>query len=322
MRNLIILNINLLLLLTACLTDTREKKKIIVFHAGSLSVPFKNMAKEYERNNPGIRILLEPAGSLVCARKITELKKPCDIMASADYFVIDELLIPGYADWGIKFATNAIVIAFTNRSKYSGEINAENWPRILLRNDVIYGRSDPDSDPCGYRSVLTMMLAEKFYDLPGLAEKLTAKNRNYIRPKEVDLIALAESNAIDYMFQYKSVALQHGFRFIELPAEISLSDPTKDEVYRSVTLEIAGTSPGNRMMVAGSYINYSLTLLRDAPSGDEATAFIDFILGPEGARILRESGQEPLVPPVTDNPGLIPDPLRRYFISRTELNDR
>ena len=38
---------------------------------------------------------------------------------------------------------------------------------ILLSDDVIYSRSDPDADPCGYRSVLTMMLAEKYYKKPG-----------------------------------------------------------------------------------------------------------------------------------------------------------
>lgn len=307
------------LLFPACGSKRAGKKEIIVFHAGSLSVPFREMAREFEENNPGIKILQEPAGSLVCARKITELNKPCDIMASADYYVIDKMLIPDYTKWGIRFATNAMVIAFNDDSKYSGEINKENWPEILMRDDVIYGRSDPDSDPCGYRSVLTIMLAEEYYGIMGLTEKLTAKDRNYIRPKEVDLIALAESNTIDYMFQYKSVALQHGFSFIELPEEINLSDPLKDDIYRSVSVEIAGSSPGERMKMTGSYINYSLTLLDDAPSRDEAVAFINFILSPAGSRVLRECGQEPIIPPYADNPESIPDELRRYVTSEPPL---
>jgi molybdate/tungstate transport system substrate-binding protein len=319
MRKLFTLFFTLSLLLPACNNPRAGEKEIIVFHAGSLSVPFREMAKEFERNNPGIKILQESAGSLVCARKITELNKPCDIMASADHYVIDELLIPQYTGWGIRFATNAIVIAFNNKSKYSGEINAENWPEILLSDDVIYGRSDPDSDPCGYRSVLTMMLAEQYYGIPGLAGRLAARNRNYIRPKEVDLIALAESNVIDYMFQYKSVAIQHGFRFIELPSETDLSDPLKDDLYATVSIEIAGRSPGDKIIVRGSYINYSLTLLNDAPAREEAIAFIDFILGPSGSRILRESGQEPLIPPFTEAPGLVPEQLRKYLSAEIPL---
>ena len=38
---------------------------------------------------------------------------------------------------------------------------------ILQRDDVIYSRSDPDSDPCGYRTVFTFMLARNIIKNPG-----------------------------------------------------------------------------------------------------------------------------------------------------------
>ena len=60
---------------------------------------------------------------------------------------------------------------------------------------------------------------------------MSSKDKEYIRPKEVDLVALIESNAIDYMFQYKSVAIQHGLKYIELPREINLSDPSLNDLY-------------------------------------------------------------------------------------------
>jgi len=154
-----------------------KQKELIIFHAGSLSVPVKQIAQEYQKRNPDTKIFLESAGSLICARKITELKKPCDIIASSDYFVINELLIPDYASWSIRFATNEIVIAYQEKSKYSKEINPDNWMDILQKKDVIYSRSDPDSDPCGYRTVFTFMLAEKYYNKPGLAEKMSSKNK-------------------------------------------------------------------------------------------------------------------------------------------------
>ena len=218
MKNIFLVLLCIIFLYSGCGNSSSGKTKdIIVFHAGSLSVPFKQLKEEYETRHPDTRILLEAAGSLVCARKITELKKPCDIIASADYFVIDELIIPEYSGWSIRFATNEIVIAYHEKSRYSSEINNENWIEILSRDDVIYSRSDPDSDPCGYRSVLTFMLAEKYYHKPGLTDRMVTKNKDFIRPKEVDLIALIESNTIDYMFQYKSVAIQHGLSYIELP---------------------------------------------------------------------------------------------------------
>ena len=241
------------------------------------------------------------------------LKKPCDIVASSDYFVINELLIPDYTSWGIRFATNEIVIAYTEKSKYNKEINSDNWMDILQRNDVIYSRSDPDSDPCGYRTVFTFMLAEKFYKLPGLAESMEMKNKDYIRPKEVDLVALMESNVIDYMFQYKSVALQHNLKYIELPKEINLSDPAKNNIYSSVSTEVAGNKPGVKMKVTGDYINYSVTIIDQAPQKEEAVRFLEFMLSPVGQEIYRQNGQEPIIPFSTEQSDKLPPRLLKYL---------
>jgi molybdate/tungstate transport system substrate-binding protein len=293
--------------------SVNKQKEIIIFHAGSLSVPFKQLAREYEKRNPGTKILMEPAGSLVCARKITELKKPCDIIASADYQVINELIVPEYASWSIRFATNEIVIAFQEKSKYSSEIDSSNWMDILLRNDVTYARSDPDSDPCGYRSVLTFKLAEKYYRMPGLADKLVSKNKDFVRPKEVDLVALVEANAVDYMFQYKSVAIQHGLKYIKLPDYINLGDFAKNEIYNSVSLDVTGSTPGSKMTVKGDYINYSLSVLSGAVNKDDAVDFVSFLLSSEGIEIFRKNGQDPIVPFSTEQPEMIPEKLKKYL---------
>jgi molybdate/tungstate transport system substrate-binding protein len=292
-----------------------KQKELIIFHAGSLSVPFRQLSDEYEKRNPDVNILLEPAGSLVCARKITELKKPCDIIASADYFVINELLIPEYTEWSIRFATNEIVIAFQEKSKYSNEIDSSNWMKILLRDDVTFSRSDPDSDPCGYRTVLTFKLAAKYYKDPGLEDKLISKNTEFIRPKEVDLVALVEVNAVDYMFQYKSVAIQHNLKYVELPDEINLGNPSMNDYYGTATVEVAGNSPGSSMKVTGEYINYSLAVLKESSNSELAVDFVSFLLGDKGMEIFRNNGQEPIVPFTTESPKLIPEKLRELLAS-------
>jgi molybdate/tungstate transport system substrate-binding protein len=315
MKNLFIIGLTLFSFLqTGCKNSkTPSSRQVIVFHAGSLSVPLKKAAREYERRNPGVSILLEPAGSLVCARKITELKKPCDIIASADYFVIDKMLIPGFTTWSLRFATNEMVIAYQEKSKYSAEISSENWADILLRDDVTYGRSDPDSDPGGYRAVFTCKLAEKYFNRPGLARELLSKNTEFIRPKEVDLVALVQANAIDYMFQYKSVAVQHGLKYIELPDEINLSDPRENKIYNSVSFEVVENSPGSKMTVTGEYINYSLSILANAVNKKGAIDFVSFILSDTGKEIFRESGQDPLSPAISDQQGKVPEELKKFL---------
>ncbi len=135
---------------------------LVVFHAGSLSVPFKMISQEFTKLYPKVKVLREAAGSRSCARKISELNRKADIMASADYTVIDKLLIPKHADWNIRFASNEMAIVFHQDSRGAAEINTDNWYKVLLRNNVAFGRSNPNADPCGYRAVLTMKLAEKY----------------------------------------------------------------------------------------------------------------------------------------------------------------
>jgi len=273
------------------------------------------MADEYEKRNPGIRVLLEPAGSLVCARKITELKKPCDIIASADYFVINELIVPEYSAWSIRFATNEMVLAFSEKSLESGQLTSDNWYEVLSSDDVIYARADPDADPGGYRTLFTFKLAEKYYGINGLADKLSGKNENFIRPKEVDLVALLESNAVDYIFIYRSVAIQHGFKYLELPPEINLADPGYNDTYRTVSLEVTSGSAGSKMKVTGEYINYSLSVLDSAVNKSGAIGFVAFLLSDEGMDFFRKNGQSPIIPFTTEQPELIPEQLLQFLKS-------
>jgi molybdate/tungstate transport system substrate-binding protein len=311
MRYLLLSALILLMTVIGCKINPKNKStEIIIFHAGSLSVPIKNLSLEYEKRNPGIKILSESSGSLIAARKVSEVKKACDIVAVSDNFVINEILIPQYASWSIRFATNEIVIAYSDRAKYSSELNSSNWIDILSKDDVIYARADPNADPCGYRTVMMFMLAEKYYGISGLSDKMVSKNTNFIRSKEVDLVGLVEANAIDYMFQYKSVAIQHNLKYLELPKEINLGDPLRNDLYKSVSMTVNGNSPDSKIIVTGDYINYSLTLIKDAPHSKEAIDFILFLLSKEGLDIIRKSGQEPLVPCRTEQPEQIPDVLK------------
>lgn len=288
---------------------------LIIFHAGSLAVPVKEIAAAFRKKNPGVNILTEAAGSVDCARKITDLHKPCDIMISADYTVIDKMLLPQHASWNIQFATNEMCLVFNEKSKYGHVITANNWPGILLRSDVRFSRSDPNSDPCGYRSEMTMQLAEHHYRNPGLAGRLVAKDRKYIRPKEVDLLPLLETNTVDYIFLYKSVAIQHGLKYLELPDEINLKNPAFASLYHTASVEINGSRPGEKVTMYGEPMIYGLTMLRNAPNTQAALAFLRFMLAKDGGmKILQRHGQPSVIPRFNPNFHLIP-PVLQPFVS-------
>jgi len=289
--------------------------QLIIFHAGSLAVPFKQICDEFKRLHPKVEIVREAAGSRLCARKITDLHRPCDVIASADYTVMDTLLIPEYADWNIRFASNEIVIGFCHSSHKAGEISRDNWHDILLDKRVAFGRSDPDADPCGYRAVLTIMLAERFYNRYGLADKMLAKDQRYIRPKEVDLLALLEVGELDYIFTYRSIAEQHGLEYLMLPDEINLKKAGFADLYKSASIRLTGKKPGTFITKTGAPIVYGVTIPRDAPNRRLALTFLAFLLDADkGGAILERNGQASIVPAPTDTFDKLPEALRVFAV--------
>jgi len=271
---------------------------LTMFHAGSLSVPFETMEREFEEMYPGVDLQREAAGSTASARKISELAKPADIMASADYTVIDKILIPDWATVNIRFATNQLVLCYTDSSRFADEVNADNWYDILTRPGVVWGHSDPNLDPCGYRSLMVMQLAERHYGQRGLYQDLLANRpEENVRPKSVDLISLLQTGNMDYAWEYLSVAEQHGLNYVTIPDAINLGNYEFDDEYATAVVEVTGSEPGAMIEMRGGSITYGITLVHDAPNPVAAQAFLEYMLDPEhGLRILREMGQPPFIP--------------------------
>lgn len=265
------------------------KQQLVVFNAGSLAAPIAALLSEFARLHPGITPQQESSGSLEAARKISELGKPCDVLAVADYEVIPSLLIPQNADWYVIFARNELVLIYSPKSKFSDQINSSNWYEVLGRPGVQYGYSNPDLDPAGYRTLLHWQLAEKYYQKPGLYEQLKSgvppKN---IRSKSVELVALVESGELDYIYCYRSIAEQQKLPFVKFPPEIDFSDSTMSDFYAKAEVEVVGNKPGERLKVKGMPIRYGLTIPSSAPNKELAEEFVEFVLSPEGQAILQK----------------------------------
>ena len=285
--------------------------ELVVFHAGSLSVPFAEISKAFEAKHPGVKVLAEAAGSRDTARKVSDLKRPCDVLGSADAEVIDELLIPDFADYNIMFARNEIVIAYTEKAGDAATITPDNWHEILLKKEIAFGRADPDRDPCGYRTVMVFQLAQKHYGIDGLSKALIDKHGlKYMRPKETDLLALLESGEIDYLFIYYSVAAQHNLKYVKLPDEINLGRPALADAYSSASVQVTGKNPGEFTTMKGSPIVYGVTIPKGAPNPKAAEAWVAFLLSPEGAEILDATGQPPISPAESKQLDLLPEKLK------------
>lgn len=300
-----------LLILTGCGSQDSNNNKLLIVHAGSLSIPFKNLSLEFMKLNPEIDVILEAYGSRTAARQVSDLGRHVDILASADSDVIKNLLYPDNAKFCIDFTTNEMIIAGTKKSRLINKISSSNWFDILQTKGVEFGYSDPDSDPCGYRSIISMKLSEKYYKIPGLYKSFMriVKKKN-IRPKEVDLLALLEAGELDYIYIYRSVAMQHSLKIISLPDEINLGSAGFSSLYRQVYVDISGKKPGETIRKSGSPMIYGLTIPVNGFHKENAVKFINFLFGKAGSEIMAGSGQPLMDPPRIDYPGSLPKGLK------------
>jgi len=92
-----------LLLLAFCACKSRDTE-IVGFHADSLSAVLGGGAETLYTSAPNVRIRLEPSGSQVAARQVSELGMRADIVALSAEVLIEKIMIPSYATRSAVFA--------------------------------------------------------------------------------------------------------------------------------------------------------------------------------------------------------------------------
>ncbi len=212
-------------------------------------------------------------------------------------------MIPADAAWNIRFASNQLVLCYTDKSRFASEVNSENWIDILKRKGVIWGHSDPNLDPCGYRSLTVIQLAEKFYDKPDLYDRLIANRpQKNVRPKSTQLISLLKTGDMDYAWEYLSVAVQHGLKHVKRDDHINLGNYQYDKFYSQAEVKVNGPKPDTWITRRGQSCTYGITLIKDAPNPAGAIQFLEVLLSPEGClKVLADMGQPPFIPARVSN---------------------
>lgn len=333
-------------------SNKTEKIPLVVFAAGSLIQPFNDLEKAFENKYPDIDVQAQFHGSIQVIRHATELHEPIDVVATADASLLPMLMYATnnpdtgrpYADWYIRFGTNRLAIAYSAESKYSAEINTENWYEILSRPDVRFGLADPRFDAVGYRALMAFALAGQNYNQPTIfntvfrdqfsfplgifteedfttvtvPEILETKSKSHIvvRGASIELIALLESGDLDYAFEYESVIRQHGLKMIRLPDMLNLGEEACQEFYNRVQVDedfnrFASVKP----IFRGEQIGYGITIPSSALHPMEANLFIAFLLSSEGRAIMKKNSQPMFDPAICEDYNKIPVALQAYCIS-------
>ena len=271
---------------------------LLVYNAASITRPMRAVLDSFSMRT-GIRYAQESASSLELVRRLTELKSTPDVLALADPDLFSSLLEPAFTSWYALFGRNRMVLAYTARSRGAADIVRDRWWEVLERPGVQVGRSDPNTDPSGYRTLLVWQLAARHYGVPDLAARLrrAAPERN-VRPREADQVALLQAGELDYIWTYENLAMLMSLPYLKLPDPVDLGRPADSAVYATASTRVQGRRIGDTLEVRDRPILFALSIPRGAPQPGLAERFVEYLLSEEGRRILRRTGFDALERPV------------------------
>jgi len=282
---------------------------LTIFAAGTLAGPFNALDHAFTAKYPNVTVHAQFGGSVAEVKQVTQLGMEADVVGVADYTVIPKYMFApankAFATWYVGFASNAITFVYTASSKGASTITADNWYQVLSQPGVQIGRSNPDTDPSGYQTLQMLALAEEHYKVPGLAAAIL-KNApaTNIRDTETALIGTLQAGQIDYLAIYRSDAIQHKLKYLDLPTAINLSDAAQAADYAKATVQTKNGA------VSGNPIIYALTIPTNAPHADWAARWLAFVLGPEGQKELTADGFGGVTPALASQQSALPSALQ------------
>jgi len=295
-------------------------EQLIIYRAGSLTRAFVPL-QEIFRCQTGIQVKDVAMGSVDAARQITAGGHKADLYAPADYLDIDLLMKPaGYSEFNIVFAHGRMVLAYSESSLAAKKLPpitaqgswpfkapdsipkaSERWYEVLLMPGITIGGGHPFLDPGAYRGPMIFQLSEAYYKVPNLYNNLL----EHAVITGADPTGTALGRLFEFQFTYEhnaraTAAANPDYRYVNLPDELNLSDPSKDPFYGEkavVAIPGLGTAGSARtVLIPGTHVAWGITLLKDAPNKNNAVRFLQLLLGPSGVAALTENGPAPISP--------------------------
>ena len=238
-----------------------------VLYAGSLlDLMVKHLAPAFQRVS-GDHVVGFPGGSLALASEIKGGIEVGDVLISASPIADWRLHGATNGNWVtsyIKFGASPLVLGYRQSSRFASQLARKPWYTVVTRPGFILGRTDPVTDPKGRLALTALDEAAARFHRPALAA--LAHSASNIYP-ETTLVGRLQSGQLDAGFFYAVEAKASHLRTVPL-----------------VGVSLRGV--------------FTVAVLRGAPHVAAARAFVAFLLGRHGRKILAADGIVPFKDPV------------------------
>jgi molybdate/tungstate transport system substrate-binding protein len=217
-----------------------------------------------------------------------------DVYISSDANVMELVMGPANNDrarWYLPILRSRTVIMHGTQSRFNNDIEAVRagklrWYELMQRPGLVLKRPNPTIDAGGYRAIFVFDLAERFYNLPGLKQRVLGTDDNesqyFDRTKDFPLI---RDGSIDAFVTFITNPLVEGFPFLDLPEEVDQSNPSMQNWYATASY----TNPHGQTF-HGAYAAYAVTIPVAAANPSEAEAFVRLLLSEKGMTMFERAG--------------------------------
>jgi molybdate/tungstate transport system substrate-binding protein len=256
------------LTVTPSAASTTPSGPVDVLSAGSLQDLMQEQVAPAFQKATGYTLDDISMGSDALASSITGGTLQGDVFISASPAVNTSLEGSNngnWVSWYDQFASSPLVLGYNPNSKFAQALKSKPWYEVISESGFHIGRTDPTTDPKGVLADDALDQAAKSHHLPGL--KTLGTESSDVFP-ETSLVGELQAGQLDAGFFYGVEAAAANIK----------------------TVPLTGTS------LAG---DYTITILNKAPHEAAAVAFVNFLLGKAGQKILAKNGVVAATPKVT-----------------------
>jgi molybdate/tungstate transport system substrate-binding protein len=217
------------------------------------------------------------------------------------------------APWYFTMCRQRMVIAYSPSSRFLADFEAvaagtKPWHQVLQTPGLLLKRSDPRNDPGGYRVVFLLQLAEQYYKLPGLRDRILRGDDNEGQIVHGDYARPVKTGAADAVVTYITQALFHKLPYISLPDELDQSNPTMKAMYAT-----AHYTNLQGQTFHGTPAVYSVTIPMGSQNPKGAETFIRYLFSEPGQSALQQRGFSSIAVFVGGDETAVPQSLRHLI---------
>lgn len=270
-RTLVVASLLIAIVIGGLVTDTKVNAvttpkaagPVDVLYAGSLlDLIQQQLAPAFHRAT-GYTVSGFSGGSTALANEIKGGTEVGDVFISASPAV--NLTLRGVANgnWVSSFQTfgkSQLVLGYNPHSRFAKVLAKDSWFNVVDRAGFLLGRTDPSIDPKGVLAVDALTGVASSYQLPALAALATSNSNIFT---ETSLVGELQADQLDAGFFYAVEASAANIKTVPL-----------------TSTNLAA--------------QYTVAMLNNAPHAVAARAFVKFLLGAGGEKILRANGITPI----------------------------